>query len=155
MSIIEDENKLQVFMEQLNLAIQSTYNNADTGKRKRGQSYQGQSDSSSDESSSNDDESIDDNTQKRVKQTPYGKAKITKAEAKVTKESQKTTSAIAAQAKQITQLNTIAATANSTVQQNDDVGDNTIAITTFDISTNAYGNDIITKDGATKNLVLQ
>ena len=149
MSIIEDENKLQVFMEQLNLAIQSTYNNADTGKRKRGQSYPESPHISS------DDESIDDNTQKRVKQTPYGKAKITKAEAKVTKESQKTTSAIAAQAKQITQLNTIAATANSTVQQNDDVGDNTIAITTFDISTNAYGNDIITKDGATKNLVLQ
>lgn len=142
MSIIEDENKLQVFMEQLNLAIQSTYNNADTGKRKRGQSYPESPHISS------DDESIDDNTQKRVRQTPYGKAKVTK-------ESQKTTSAIAAQAKQITQLNTIAATANSTVQQNDDVGDNTIAITTFDISTNAYGNDIITKDGATKNLVLQ
>ena len=149
MSIIEDENKLQVFMEQLNLAIQSTYNNADTVQRRQRLLHQGLSYSSS------DDESIDDNTQKRVKQTPYGKAKITKAEAKVTKESQKTTSAIAAQAKQITQLNTIAATANSTVQQNDDVGDNTIAITTFDISTNAYGNDIITKDGATKNLVLQ
>ena len=148
MSIIEDENKLQVFMEQLNLAIQSTYNNADTGKRKRGQSYPESPHISS------DDESIDDNTQKRVKQTPYGKAKITKAEAKVTKESQKATSAIAAQAKQ-TQLNTIAATANSTVQQNDDVGDNTIAITTFDISTNDDGNDIITRDGATKNLVLQ
>ena len=142
MSIIEDENKLQVFMEQLNLAIQSTYNNADTGKRKRGQSYPESPHISS------DDESIDDNTQKRVRQTPYGKAKVTK-------ESQKATSAIAAQAKQITQLNTIAATANSTVQQTDDVGDNTIAITTFDISTNAYGNDIITKDGATKNLVLQ
>lgn len=142
MSIIEDENQLQEFMKQLNLAIQSTYNNADTVQRRQRLLHQGLSYSSS------DDESIDDNTPNRVRQTPYGKAKVTK-------ESQKTTSAIAAQAKQITQLNTIAATANSTVQQNDDVGDNTIAITTFDISTNAYGNDIITKDGATKNLVLQ
>lgn len=141
-----DNDKLQAFMEQLNLAIQSTYNNVDTEQRKQ-QSYQGLSYSSSDESSSSYDESIDDNTQKIVRQISYGKAKVTK-------ESQKATSEITAQAKQ-TQLNTIAATVNSTVQPNDDVGDNTIAITTFDISTNDDGNDIITKDGATKNLVLQ
>jgi len=131
MPLFENDNdKLQAFMEQLNLAVQST--------RKIDDSVTSRSNGS--------------------RTTPYGNSKVAKAETQFNDETKqidkKNVQAILAEGLKI-QSNQDATTANIKLQDNADVGDNSIAIDTFDISVDAYGNDKITKQGLSETVVLE
>jgi len=131
MPLFENDNdKLQAFMEQLNLAVQST--------RKIDDSVTSRSNGS--------------------RTTPYGNSKVAKVETQFNDETKqidkKNVQAILAEGLKI-QSNQDATTANIKLQDNADVGDNSIAIDTFDISVDAYGNDKITKQGLSETVVLE
>ena len=131
MPLFENDNdKLQAFMEQLNLAVQST--------RKIDDSVTSRSNGS--------------------RTTPYGNSKVAKVETQFNDETKqidkKNVQAILAEGLKI-QSNKDATTANIKLQDNADVGDNSIAIDTFDISVDAYGNDKITKQGLSETVVLE